>query len=118
MRFKQVHKFNKKKRFPEKRLPGTAVAVENGNVDKAIRKLKKKLQKEGLLRELKQKQYFDNVSRNHCFTIMILFNIASPFVFHIFFSKSSYGSGASKLIAKITSFSKKEVYKFLLEISK
>ena len=41
----QVHKFNKKKRFPEKRLPGTAVAVENGNVDKAIRKLKKKTTK-------------------------------------------------------------------------
>ena len=30
MRFKQVHRFNKKRRTPEKRLPGTAVAVENG----------------------------------------------------------------------------------------
>ena len=46
MRFKQVHRFNKKRRTPERRLPGTTVAVENGNVDKAIRKLKKKLQKE------------------------------------------------------------------------
>ena len=53
MRFKQVHRFNKKKRFPEKRLPGTTVVVENGNVDKAIRKLKKKLQKEGMFNELR-----------------------------------------------------------------
>ena len=49
MRFKQIHKFNKKKRFPEKRLPGTTVAVENGNVHKAIRKIKKKLQKEDMI---------------------------------------------------------------------
>ena len=34
MRFKQVHRFNKKRRTPERRLPGTTVAVENGNVIK------------------------------------------------------------------------------------
>ena len=28
MRFKQVHRFNKKRRTPDKRMPGTAVAVE------------------------------------------------------------------------------------------
>jgi len=38
------------------------VEVKNGNVDRAMRTLKKKLQKEGLLRELKQKQYFEKPS--------------------------------------------------------
>ena len=38
------------------------VIVKNGNVDRASRTLKKKLQKEGLLRELKQKQYFEKPS--------------------------------------------------------
>ena len=38
------------------------VAVKNGNVERAMRTLKKKLQKEGLLKELKQKQYFENPS--------------------------------------------------------
>ena len=38
------------------------VTVKNGNVDRAMRTLKKKLQKEGLLRELKQKQYFEKPS--------------------------------------------------------
>jgi small subunit ribosomal protein S21 len=62
MKFKQVHKFNKKKRFPEKRLPGTAVAVENGNIDKAIRKLKKKLQKEDMFNELRKREFFETRS--------------------------------------------------------
>ena len=38
------------------------VAVKNGNVERAMRTLKKKIQKEGLLRELKQKQYFEKPS--------------------------------------------------------
>ena len=38
------------------------VTVKNGNVDRAMRTLKKKLQKEGLLKELKQKQYFEKPS--------------------------------------------------------
>ena len=38
------------------------VIVKNGNVDRAMRTLKKKLQKEGLLKELKQKQYFEKPS--------------------------------------------------------
>jgi|TARA_B100000989_G_scaffold284811_1_gene251967 small subunit ribosomal protein S21 len=59
MRFKQVHRFNKKRRTPEKRLPGTAIAVENGNVDKAIRKLKKKLQKEDMFNELRKREYYE-----------------------------------------------------------
>ena len=38
------------------------VTVKNGNVDRAMRTLKKKLQIEGLLKELKQKQYFEKPS--------------------------------------------------------
>ncbi len=38
------------------------VTVKNGNVDRAMRTLKKKLQKEGLLRELKQRQFFEKPS--------------------------------------------------------
>ena len=38
------------------------VTVKNGNVDRAMRTLKKKLQKEGLLKELKQRQLFEKPS--------------------------------------------------------
>ena len=38
------------------------MTVKNGNVDRAMRTLKKKLQKEGLLRELKQRQFFEKPS--------------------------------------------------------
>ena len=38
------------------------VTVKNGNVDRAMRTLKKKLQKEGLVRELKQRQFFEKPS--------------------------------------------------------
>ena len=38
------------------------VTVKNGNVDRAMRTLKKKLQKEGLLKELKQRQFFEKPS--------------------------------------------------------
>ena len=38
------------------------VVVKNGNVDRAVRTLKKKLQKEGLLKELKQRQFFEKPS--------------------------------------------------------
>jgi len=38
------------------------ILVKNGNVDRAMRTLKKKLQKEGVLKELKQRQYFEKPS--------------------------------------------------------
>ena len=33
--------------------------VRNNNVEKAIRVLKKKIQKDGLMRELRQRQYYE-----------------------------------------------------------
>ena len=38
------------------------MTVKNGNVDRAMRPLKNKLQKEGLLKELKQRQFFEKPS--------------------------------------------------------
>ena len=35
------------------------VQVRNNNVEKAIRVLKKKIQKDGLMRELRQRQYYE-----------------------------------------------------------
>ena len=41
------------------------VVVKNGNVERAMRTLKK-LQKEGLLKELKQRQFFEKPSISGC----------------------------------------------------
>ena len=38
------------------------VVVKNDNVERAMRTLKKKLQKEGVLKEFKQRQYFEKPS--------------------------------------------------------
>jgi len=38
------------------------VIVKNNNVEKAIRQLKKKVLKEGLLREIKERQYYEKPS--------------------------------------------------------
>ena len=46
--------------FSECNIPSlTTVAVENGNVDKAIRKLKKKLQKEDFFNEIRKREYYE-----------------------------------------------------------
>ena len=58
MAFRRYNNF-KKKRHDSKRLPGTAVMVENGNIDKAIRKLKKKLQKENFFNEIRKREFFE-----------------------------------------------------------
>ena len=39
-----------------------SVDVRNNNVEKAIRVLKKKLQKDGMMRELRQRQYYEKPS--------------------------------------------------------
>ena len=39
-----------------------AIVVRNNNVDQAMRVLKKKLQKEGVLKEIKSRQYFEKPS--------------------------------------------------------
>ena len=38
------------------------VKVRNNNVEKAMRQLKKKVMKDGLLKELKQRQYYEKPS--------------------------------------------------------
>lgn len=41
---------------------GLSVEVRNNNVDKAIRLLNKKVKQEGILRELREKQYYEKPS--------------------------------------------------------
>lgn len=41
------------------------VSVRDNNVDQALRVLKKKLQKEGVFREMKLKQHFEKPSVKH-----------------------------------------------------
>jgi small subunit ribosomal protein S21 len=48
--------FNKRPRPPK--LPGMAVAVVDNNVEKAMRKLKKMLLKEGVMQELRDRRYY------------------------------------------------------------
>jgi small subunit ribosomal protein S21 len=38
------------------------VVVRNGNLEKAMRVLKKKIQREGLLKDLKERQYYSKPS--------------------------------------------------------
>ena len=38
------------------------ILVKNGNVERAMRSMKKKLQKEGVLKDIKSKQYFEKPS--------------------------------------------------------
>jgi len=42
------------------------VSVRDNNVDQALRALKKKLQREGVFREMKLKQHFEKPSEKKC----------------------------------------------------
>jgi len=56
---------HKKKDFKKARppkLPGMAVAVVDNNVDRAMRKLKKMLLKEGVMQELRDRRYYSKPS--------------------------------------------------------
>ena len=41
---------------------GITIEVRNNNIEKALRVLKKKLTKDGMMRELKQRQYYQKPS--------------------------------------------------------
>ena len=43
-------------------VPTVEVSVRDNNVDQALRILKKKMQKEGILREMKQRRYYEKPS--------------------------------------------------------
>ena len=63
MRYNKFNKYNKKRNFKQEERPaGMTVIVRDNDVNKALRVLKKKLQKDGLLKELKAKQYFEKPS--------------------------------------------------------
>ena len=42
--------------------PGITVQVRNGNVEQAMRVLKKKVMKEGIVKKLREKQYYEKPS--------------------------------------------------------
>ena len=49
---------NRERRPRPPKLPGMAVAVVDNNVEKAMRKLKKMLLKEGVMQELRDRRYY------------------------------------------------------------
>lgn len=61
MMYKAYGKRNRNK-FQEQKTKGSAVVVQNNNIDKALRKLKKKLQKENFFNELRSREFFETRS--------------------------------------------------------
>ena len=51
-------KYRQNKNYDQPRTPGLMVEVRNNDVNKAMRKLKKKVQAEGILQEFKDRQYY------------------------------------------------------------
>ena len=51
-----------KNNYDQPRTPGLMVEVRNNDVNKAMRKLKKKVQAEGILQEFKDRQYYTKPS--------------------------------------------------------
>ena len=61
MRYNNKHnKYNKKREFNNERPQGMVVHVRDGNVEKAIRVLKKKMIKNGVFQELRERQYYES----------------------------------------------------------
>ncbi len=59
-RQKNFERRDSRDNFP--RTPGLMVEVRNNDVNKALRKLKKKVQAEGILQEFKDRQYYTKPS--------------------------------------------------------
>ena len=55
-------KYRQNKNYDQPRTPGLMVEVRNNDVNKAMRKLKKKVQAEGILQEFKDRQYYTKPS--------------------------------------------------------
>ena len=51
-------KYRQNKKYDQPRTEGLMVEVRNNDVNKAMRKLKKKVQAEGILQEFKDRQYY------------------------------------------------------------
>ena len=51
-------KYRQNKKYDQPRTSGLMVEVRNNDVNKAMRKLKKKVQAEGILQEFKDRQYY------------------------------------------------------------
>ena len=56
--FKKDYKKDYKKNYYQPFIPGVAVIVQNNNVDAALRKFKKKVQEEGIIQAVRDKQEY------------------------------------------------------------
>ena len=61
MRYKK--KFHKKRKPRERQMTGLLVPVYNGNVELALKKLKRKIKDSNLFIDLKKKAYFEKPSK-------------------------------------------------------
>ena len=61
MRYKK--KFHKKRKPRERQMTGLSVPVYNGNVELALKKLKRKIKDSNLFIDLKKKAYFEKPSK-------------------------------------------------------
>lgn len=58
---RQQQRYNKP-RFFEKPIGGIAVSVRDGNIEKAMRKLKRKVKDAGIMQEIKDRQFYTKKS--------------------------------------------------------
>tara|TARA_B100002019_G_scaffold292553_1_gene316085 strand:- start:114 stop:371 length:258 start_codon:yes stop_codon:yes gene_type:complete len=55
---KDYKKYNQKNYYNDKFIPGIAVVVQNNNTEAALRKFKKKVQEEGIIQTVRNKQEY------------------------------------------------------------
>lgn len=51
---------SKHQQNPEHNIPGIAVLVHNNDINKALRRLKKKIADDGVLQELRQREFYES----------------------------------------------------------
>ena len=61
MKYKK--KFHKKRKPRERQMMGLSVPVYNGNIEIALKKLKRKVKDSGMLLELKKRSYYEKPSK-------------------------------------------------------
>ena len=59
---KDYKKYNQRNYYNDKFIPGIAVVVQNNNTEAALRKFKKKVQEDGILQELRQREFYEKPS--------------------------------------------------------
>jgi small subunit ribosomal protein S21 len=55
-----MSRYNRKQKNFEEGIKGLAVEVYNNDINKALRKFKKKVQEDGILQELRKREYYES----------------------------------------------------------